>query len=80
MGKLPAKWDGLPSDWVPYQTPIDNTPGTTYYGKNEVNITLANGKTSAIAHAPGPSTGTAQGNGPVGENPFAHTVLNGPMN
>jgi hypothetical protein len=71
---------GLPSNWAPYQTPIDNTPGTTYYGNNEVEITLANGKTSAITYAPGPSTAITGGNGPVGENPFAHTVLNGPMN
>jgi hypothetical protein len=69
---------GLPSNWAPYQVPIDNTPGTTYYGDNEVNITLANGKTSAIAYAPAPATSTATGL--VGSNPYAKTVLNGPMN
>lgn len=61
---------GLPPSWEPYQTPIDDTPGTQYYGANEVNITLANGKTSPISYSPGPQ----------GANPFSKTVLNGPFN
>lgn len=62
---------GLPSNYMPYQTPIDNTPGTTNYGSNGNNVTvnLAGGKTTSVAYSPGPST-----------NPFAKTVLNGPMN
>lgn len=60
---------GLPADYVPYQTPIDNTPGTTNYGNNNVTVTLNNGKTTSVAYSPGPGT-----------NPFAKTVLNGPMN
>jgi hypothetical protein len=56
---------------VPYQTPIDNTPGTTNYGTNGNNVTvpLSNGKTTSVAYSPGPAT-----------NPFAKTVLNGPFN
>jgi hypothetical protein len=62
---------GLPADYVPYQTPIDNTPGTTNYGSNGNNVTvqLSNGKTTSVGYNPGPGT-----------NPFAKTVLNGPVN
>jgi hypothetical protein len=66
--------NGLPSNYMPYQTPIDigcsGATHDTYYGDNEVNITLANGKTSAITYSPGPA----------GNNPFSHTVINGPFN
>ena len=68
---------GLPAGWQPYQTPIDTTPGTTYYGNNEINITLANGSTVANSFAPCPSTASTAS---VGCNPFAHTILNGPKN
>jgi hypothetical protein len=61
---------GLPSNYAPYETPIDNTPGTTYYGQNEVNVTLANGQVVATPYSPGPN----------GANPFSHTFLNGPIN
>jgi hypothetical protein len=62
---------GLPADYVPYQTPIDNTPGTPNYGSNGNNVTvqLSNGKTTSVGYNPGPGT-----------NPFAKTVLNGPFN
>ena len=62
---------GLPGNYVPYQTPIDNTPGTPNYGTNgnNVTITLNNGKTTSTGYNPGPGT-----------NPFAKTVLNGPIN
>jgi hypothetical protein len=65
---------GLPSNYQPYQSPIDvacpNGKPDTYFGKNEVNITLANGKTSAITYSPSPG----------GSNAYSHTVLSGPMN
>ncbi len=86
-GSLSAVVTGLPSGWAPYQMPIDTTCTApvngktvtdTYYGDNEVNITLANGKTSAIAYAPGPATSTSTG--AVGENPYSKTILNGPIN
>jgi hypothetical protein len=61
---------GLPSDYAPYQVPIDNTPGTTYYGQNEVAVTLANSQVVNTPYSPGP----------FGANPFSHTFLNGPIN
>ena len=60
---------GVPSDYVPYQTPINNTPGTSNYGNNNVTVQLKNGTTTSTGFNPGPGT-----------NPFAKTVLNGPMN
>ena len=48
---------------------MDTTPGTTYYGDNEVSITLPGKSPAAIAYSPGPET-----------NPYAKTVLNGPFN
>jgi hypothetical protein len=61
---------GLPSDYVPFQTPIDNTPGTTYYGTSDVVVTLANGKTSTIAYDAGP----------LGSNYLQNSWVNGPFN
>jgi hypothetical protein len=61
---------GLPSDYVPYQTPINNTPGTANYGNNNVPVTLKNGTVVQVAYSPGPS----------GVNPFSKTILPGPMN
>jgi hypothetical protein len=62
--------DGLPSGYVPYQTPVDNTPGTTNYGNNNVVVTLANGTPTTVAYSPGPAAA----------NPFSKTFLNGPIN
>jgi hypothetical protein len=64
---------GVPSTYVADQTPIDNTPGTTYFGEDEVQITAPNlnkGQPTDIAYDGG-TTGA-----PIG----AHTFLNGPMN
>jgi len=60
---------GLPSNYVPYQTPINNDPLGSNYGNNNVTVNLNGGKTTSTAYSPGPST-----------NPFSKTVLNGPMN
>jgi len=76
--------DGLPSSYVPYQTPIDTTCGSKYYDDNEVAISNVAGQSNntAIAFEP---YGSAQNQG-VSEsaiyitNPFTHTILNGPMN
>jgi hypothetical protein len=63
---------GLPSNYQPYEQPIDvGCPGGVhdkYFGDDEVNITLANGKTSPIGYSPSPSGG----------NPFSHKVIEGP--
>jgi hypothetical protein len=59
---------GLPSNYVPYQTPINTSNGT-----NNVNITnAATGKSVAtnVAFSPGPQA----------VNPYYHTFLNGPNN
>ena len=64
---------GLPADYLPIQTPIDNTPGTKYYGKNEVQITapgINSGKPTDIGYDAGPG----------GEEFFARRWLNGPFN
>jgi hypothetical protein len=61
---------GLPSNWAPYATPIDNTPGTTNYGNNNVLVTLANGTSSTIPFSPGQQ----------GANPFSNKFLMGPYN
>ena len=65
---------GLPSDYVPYQSPIDTTPGTTYYNQNEVTVTGsglnggAGGSENQVFSEPGPG------------NPFWKTVIQGPRN
>jgi len=73
---------GLPTDYKPYQTPIDTTCDASgrdkYYGKNEVNVTLLNGKKSAITYQPYPTSDTSVST--EGANPFSHAVLAGPMN
>jgi hypothetical protein len=62
---------GLPADYVPDQTPIDNVPGTTYYQDNEVQI-------SAPGLGSSPQNIVYDG-GPTGAHLGAHTFLNGPM-
>jgi hypothetical protein len=61
---------GLPSNYVPYSAPINNTPGTTQFGNNNVPVTLKNGTTVLTGYSPGPA----------GANPFSQTVLLGPYN
>jgi hypothetical protein len=61
---------GLPSDYKPYLAPINNTPGAPNFGNNNVSVPLKNGKTAVTAYNPGP----------LGANPFSHTVLQGPKN
>jgi len=64
---------GLPSDYVPYLTPIDNTPGTANYGTNNVQVTaptLNGGAPVTVAYSPGP----------LNANVYSKTFLNGPIN
>jgi hypothetical protein len=61
---------GLPASYVPFQTPIDNVPGTANYGTNNVTVNLSNGSSTTVGYSPG---GT-------GSYPFAKTFLNGPIN
>ena len=60
---------GLPGNYKPVQTPIDNTPNTTYYGTNTVLVTLADGTQTTLQYDGGPSTDL-----------LAKTFLNGPIN
>jgi hypothetical protein len=65
---------GLPADFVPYQSPIDTTPGTTYYNTNTVTVTgsgLNGGKGGSENQ-----TFTEPGPG----NPFWKTITQGPWN
>jgi len=76
--------DGLPSSYTPYQTPIDTTCGSKYYDENEVAISNVAGQKDGTAIAFEPY-GTAENEGNSEKaieitNPFAHTILNGPMN
>ena len=61
---------GLPADYKPYLAPLNNTPGTTNFGNNNVNVPLKNGTTVLTGYNPGPA----------GANPFSQTILQGPKN
>jgi hypothetical protein len=61
---------GIPSNYVPYLAPINNTPGTPNFGNNNVTVTLKNGTQVVTGYSPGPA----------GANPFSQTVLLGPFN
>jgi hypothetical protein len=69
---------GLPSDWTPYKTPIDNdcNPADAaykYYGQNEVQVqasTLNGGAALDTPYAPGT----------YGINPYSRKIIAGPMN
>ena len=61
---------GIPSGYQPYLAPINNTPGTTNFGNNNVTQTLANGQQVLTGFSPGPS----------GVNPYNSGVLQGPKN
>lgn len=61
---------GLPSDYTPYLAPINNTPGTSNFGNNNVTVTLSNGQQVVTGYSPGPS----------GANPYSMTILQGPKN
>jgi hypothetical protein len=51
-------------------SPINNDPAQSNYGNDNVNVTLSNNSVVATGFSPGP----------IGANPFSHTVLNGPFN
>lgn len=73
---------GLPADYQPFQTPINNDPGTvtctgttvktsnTLYGTNNVTVHLNNNTNPLVAYNPGPT----------GVHPYSHTFLSGPVN
>lgn len=61
---------GLPPNYEPDQTPIDNTPGTRYYRTNDVVVTLADGKKTTVPYD----------GGPRGGDYLYKTLLRGPTN
>jgi len=61
---------GVPTDYQPYLTPINNTPGTANFGNNNVTMTLANGQQVTTGYNPGPA----------GVAPYNSAVLQGPKN
>jgi hypothetical protein len=61
---------GVPSDYTPYLAPINNTPGVTNFGNNNVVMTLANGQQVTTPFSPGPS----------GVQAYNAMVLQGPRN
>ena len=63
---------GLPANYTPYQTPINNTPGAANYGTNNVQVPLKNGTSVLTAYSPGPAA--------VGVNPFGRAAILGPFN
>lgn len=65
---------GLPGNYVPYQSPIDTTPGTTYYNQNEVTVTG-----SGLNGGSGGSENQVFSE-PQAGNPFWKTVIQGPKN
>lgn len=65
---------GLPANYVPFVTPINNTPGTPNYGNNNVQVSspalLASNKGNPVTVAYSPGQGNA----------FVKTVIQGPKN
>lgn len=69
-GGVPKCVYGLPANYLPDEYPINNVPGVSGYGTNNVKVTLANGSTATVAYSPGPSN----------TNPYSKTYLFGPTN
>ena len=84
--------NGLPGKWAPFQTPLDYACGDKYYGDNDVAMSGVTGL--AYPGAKTQANGTVVGYGVVPSNndngasestidvtnPFAHTILSGPLN
>lgn len=68
-----SKTTTLPSDWVPYEIPVDNDCTTPNFGTQNVQVTaptLNNGNPVTVGYSPGP----------YNTNTYSHTNLNGPIN
>lgn len=61
---------GLPTDYTPYEEPIDTIPGSTFYNTNKVTVNLANGQSITDTY----------GSGPAGMNRYSKTFIKGPNN
>lgn len=61
---------GLPADYKPVQSPMNTTVGDTYYGQNQVVVTLADGTQPTAAYD----------GGPLASNYLEKTWIHGPVN
>ncbi len=61
---------GLPTNYTPYEQPIDTVYGTANYNTNNVTVNLLNSTTATQAY----------GSGSAGINPYSKTFLQGPKN
>jgi Carboxypeptidase regulatory-like domain len=69
--KAPACVSGVPTDYQPYQTWLNNDPTqTAYFASNDVTVTFPNGSPNTVAYDAGPT----------GSNYTSKTYLNGPVN
>jgi hypothetical protein len=70
---------GLPADYVPYQTPINNDPTQPNFGTQNVQLSSP---ALLASHGGTPVTVAYQPNvfGQSGQNRYSHTFINGPMN
>lgn len=69
--------EGLPADWVPFVTPINNNPAdSSDYGNDNVLVSSP----ALLASNKGQPVKVAYSPGQAGNNPFSHTVLPGPIN
>jgi hypothetical protein len=73
----PKGVQGIPDNYKPYLEPINNTPGTTNFGNNNVPVTLKNGQQVLTPYLPVPVYST---NYSAGVNPYSQTILQGPRN
>ncbi|MGH7485321.1 MAG: hypothetical protein ACREMY_06890, partial [bacterium] len=73
---------GVPSNYVPYEAPINNTPGTSNFGNNNVPVTLKNGTQVVTGYSPGPAPAASSSASQTvsAGNAFAQTILLGPFN
>ncbi len=73
---------GIPANYTPYEAPINNVPGTSNFGTNNVTVTLKNGTQVVTAYSPGPSAAVTSSVTTVVSptNPFSQTILLGPFN
>jgi Carboxypeptidase regulatory-like domain len=61
---------GLPTNYTPYEEPIDTVPGTAFYNTNDVTVNLANGKTATQGY----------GSGSYNTNLYSKRFVDGPTN
>jgi Carboxypeptidase regulatory-like domain len=67
---------GLPGNYIPYETPIDNNPALANFGTNDV---LVSSPAILAANSGNPET-VSYSPGPAAANVFSHTIIKGPFN